>query len=204
MEKILIAENTQQADKAIDQAKEFIKSLNDLINYYNELPIIAALDTREKVVNFLNDKINYFHNSILNDTGISFANNIKPLPAKIAEMYAIPYIETINRFSQYRYVDLNTVDFDPIKHTFTLKPETISEFYEKAKTYTKTQKEAEALIYLRNFCDALNDYADRFKLTTFDIHHAAKYLAIDTPLIKGKATFSPNYRRLTTFINNAQ
>jgi hypothetical protein len=203
MEKILISENAQQAEKAIDAANEFIEGLNSLVDFYNDLPVISALDTREKVVAFLSDKIYYFHTAILNETGITFGT-AKPLPAKIAEMYAIPYSEAINRFSQYRYVDLNTTDYDKIKHVFSLNQKTIDSHYENAKTFTQSEAESEALLFVRAMCDTLNEYAEKYKIATFDRHQAAKHLSIEAISIKGRVTFVPNHKRIFAIVNRPQ
>jgi hypothetical protein len=101
-------------------------------------------------------------------------------------------------------VDLSTTDYDKIKHVFTLNQKTIDSHYAAAKTYTQSEAESEALLFVRAMCDTLNAYATNFKMATFDIHHAAKHLSIDAISIKGRVTFVPNHKRILALTNRPQ
>lgn len=178
----LISKNEHLAQaKSIEfENKQF--AYNTLLAYYNNLPVLNALDTKDEVFKFLSSPVEYFNNALVNETGIQISPKVQLKPEVIAQMASIPYEETIRFFQKTRINQLDWFDWSKQKGVF-LKEGAIDILYEAAEEWTEEGPESEAYRRALELCDIVNKWIDDMQISYANHHKLAKELRLQA---KGK------------------
>lgn len=164
LEKVLIDQNTKQADIQISEMKNVAMRATALIKDYNSLSVLSNIETAEQAKNFLNAPEAFLNSAVLRDTG--FKSKIQPSPAGIAVLYGIDYERMLDRITNARIsgIRLELFSFDESTRTIQLMPESEELIRETAKIYLTDGDEINEYKKVKQLCNDLNDYFARYRI----------------------------------------
>lgn len=163
-QKIMIDEGKQRAENRIAQLRQIATQVTGLIRAYNELPVLQDLKTAEEVRAFLIDPKGYFEAAILTDSG--FKSKVTPAPSGIAGLFGIPYDGMMKKITQTRVTqtEIALFSFDEETMKIELMPESEEQIREESKIYLDLEEEIEEYSKVKQLCDDLNSYCERYQI----------------------------------------
>ncbi len=207
MKKILVYQNDEAIQAAIEKAHETIKTCNSLINKF----AIRHNHFKTKVdENFayklLRDPVATF------DELLRANSPIKPIAGKeldivkLAELtginremfisdFTVVMPGTIDRYNKQGVIALYRLDVESTKlliwqdNEFVLNKKAVADACEVFKTYAETPQELEKLKWFENFFENLNEYCESEGVGRIDRNRIAMFLKIN--LDNGRFTIKP-------------
>lgn len=173
MKRILINKQEKLSDAIINEYKRALEPINNLLESYNNLPILEKLTTKKAVFEFLTNPVETFHKAILRDTGFNAGKNT-PNPKQVALMYGIEYDDVIERIQRANIKHLQFFDWVNGKVLITSETETV--IRESRYLYTQTDLETNMYKYFLDLCDTLTNHVQSFKVDAFYLNRLAHAL----------------------------
>lgn len=180
MKRVLIKENTALADVHIKELKDKAQKLTELVSFYNEISNLKSITTEKQVKDFLSNPVQYFDNAIINDLEITFSKRAALKPEMVAKMVGIDYNSVVNKIYETGIANLDVMDLNPENLSLNLNEGAIKDIYESSKEYAKDEREAEALLYVRDFCLQLNKFCEFMGADAYSVNKVAQNLNLDT------------------------
>jgi len=180
MEKVLLDERKDLANQVITDARRDGQIMNDLISYYNSMPVLAPISTAAEVKEFFANPMVFFESRILRDCGIQFPDGAKPSASVIAQMYQIPHAAFFDKitYSRYKSFNLKYYAFDEATRKIELLPTAEEMIRDEWKLYIEPGVEQDEYNKIQLICDAINELAPKYKIDGTDLHRVPQALRI--------------------------
>ena len=201
MKKILITENREIAEKHIRTLKENARAATALIAAFNSLPVLNPIKSRERVTDFFDSPVEFLNNAVLKDSGVTFSTKAKPLPEKIAEIFAIPYDQFVKQIYKTRLNGFENMRFDEKTLTVEFDEDCKTAIYDSFKEFATSEAEVKEITRIRALCKNLNEYCDRWDIDAPDMHTVAERLHLKIVTIQGAKQFDSDIAKYK-FIEN--
>lgn len=177
-EKVLFDERKDLAMQAVYDARRNGQIMNELIGYYNQMPVLAPIATAEEVKEFFKNPVVFFEDRILRDSGITFPDGAKPRAAVIGQMFEIPHAAFVEKITHTRYKSFNLkyYVFDEATRRIELLPTAEDAIKDEYKLYIEPGAEQEEYNKIQAIADAINALCPKYGLDGTDLHRAVSSL----------------------------
>lgn len=195
----LISKNEHLAQAKLIEFENKQFAYNTILAYYNNLPVLNALDTKDEVFKFLSSPVEYFNNALVNETGIQISPKVQLKPEVIAQMASIPYDETLSFIQKTRINQLDWFDWSK-KEGIYLKDKAAEIIFEAACEYTKPGPESEAYRRALELCDIVNKWITDTRMSVSQ-HKIAKELGLQAKGVVGGYILEPDIYQIRRMLS---
>jgi len=208
MEKLLLDERRDEANQAVFDARRNGQIMNELISYYNSMPVLAPISTAVEVKEFFTNPMAFFESRILRDCGIQFPDGAKPKASVIAEMYQIPHAAFFEKITHTRYKTFNLryYAFDEGTRQIELLPSAEDMIKDEWKLYVEPGLQQEEYNKIQAIADAINELAPKYRIDGTDLHRVPQALRIfkTAPIGEGQRGWKlvPDFNEIKKWIGN--
>lgn len=195
MEKILISENTHEAEKEIAMYKRIKLSLEKLISYNNvHADVVPKLDNINTLKLFIKNPVNYYTDLLFDKLGMgSLTDSAKKKIGRtiytIGKQNNISWIRLYHHAVEIKSYDENAFTVDK-RLRVMLKPTFIKLIKDSHKQYIESKEDLERYKRIKMFCNLLDKYCAQENIPVIDRY------SIDTPLhvVYDGNNFEPNLK----------